>query len=118
MIAFEITLNGVRLGSAGIGAEGVLTAILTWARRRGEDSGECSLAVGGMRSSPPAHVDWLRQDLRAGDEVGIKVLDRDEVDPPRGAEPIDPAEDLKAQKEYVRRMAERFGWKITPATES
>lgn len=113
MIAIEVTLNGERLCSAGVGTEGVLTAILTWVRRRGEDNEECSLSVGGMKSS--THVRWLQEDLRVGDEVGIKILDRTEVDSPSVTEPFSPAEDLKRQQEYVRRMAEQFGWRISPA---
>lgn len=114
MIALEVTLNGERLCSAGVGTEGVLSAILTWVRRHGEDTEECSLSIGGMKSS--AHVSWLCEDLRVGDEVGIKVLDLADVDPPSITTPLSPAEDLKAQKEYVRKMAEQFGWKIDSAT--
>lgn len=113
MIAIEVTLNGERLCSAGVGTEGVLTAILSWVRRRGEDNEECRLEVGGMKSS--AHVKWLQENLSVGDEVGIKILDRTEVDPPSVTEPFRPAEDLKKQQEYVRRMAEQFGWRISPA---
>jgi len=112
-MAMEVTLNGARLCSAGVGTEGVLTAILTWVRRRGEENEECNLSVGGMNWS--AHVRWLQENLRVGDEVGFKILDLAEVDSPSVTEPFRPAEDLKAQQEYVRRMAEQFGWRISPA---
>jgi hypothetical protein len=116
MLAFEVTLNGKRLCSAGVGAEGVLTAILTWVHRHGETGEECNMTVSGVTSLPRAHVGWIDEDLRVGDEVGIKVLDRTEVDVPAMTKPFNPDDDLEAQKAYVRQMAERFGWRIVSGT--
>ena len=55
---------------------------------------------------------WLDRDLVVGDEVRIEVVDDDSVDRPRSRKRRDRAQELRAQKRYVREMAKQFGWKI------
>jgi hypothetical protein len=123
MRAFQVYLNGKKLCTAGVGDDGVLSAILTWVRGarntpsqrsklvQGED---LFIQVGGLISPVEEHVIWLQRSLRVGDDVRIAVVERAAVDRPKSRKRTDPAQELRAQKKYVRQMAKRFGWQIVP----
>ena len=116
MLAFEIYINGKRRCLAGLADDGVVSAILSWVGRsrptRGLPKEELNLRVGGLDSVRREHMDWLLQDLMAGDDVRIRVIDVPKVDRPiKGSQkPVD--DSPKRKKAYVRRMAKEFGWKI------
>jgi len=123
MRAFRVSLNGKKLCTAGVGDDGVLTTIVTSVtgiRNTSSDdsksvhSEDLFIEVAGLISSRREHVSWLQRSLRVGDDVRITVLERGSVDRPRSRKRSDPAEDLRAQKKYVRQMAKRFGWQIVP----
>jgi len=115
MRAFKIQLNGERLCIAGVGDDGVLSAIVDCVTRpKGTDS---SLFVGGLHSPTAEHVRWVQHKrLRAGDEIRIKVVDVASVDAPKKKYRTHPAETLSAKKRYVRKMAKDLGWTIQTAT--
>jgi hypothetical protein len=109
MHAFEIHLNGKRLCLAGIGNDGVLTAMASWVGRDGKGF---FLEVGAL-NPPDEDVMWIRQKpLRAGDQLHIKILEATSVDEPVARHRMDPVKKVKAQQDYVRMMAKKFGWKI------
>src|SRR5260370_40944341 len=110
MRAFEISLNGKRLCLAGVGKDGVLSTTIThvpFRKRR-----ETRLYVGGIVLPQDEHVFWKESILHLGDELRLKVVEKDAVDAPRDRVPRDPAAEVKSQKQYVRKMAKKFGWKI------
>ena len=96
MIAFEITINGVKTCTAGVDSEyGVLTSILTWAKRNMEQLSdevrkkvpeeELKLTVAGLRNkaeNDPENLKWLNKKLSINDEIQIKIINTDEVDSP------------------------------------
>ena len=121
MPVFHVYLNGKKVSTAGVGDLGVLTAIISWVRRKGEHTlakrpdsveEELTLHVGGLISSTQEHVRWLDRDLKVGDEVRITVAENSKVDRPRTRKRRDHVKELRAQKRYVREMAKQFGWKI------
>ena len=118
MPVFHVYLNGKKISTAGVGDLGVLSAHVTWVRRTQKDmqvkmpEEELTLNVGGLISPKEEHVRWLDRELQVGDEVRITIADAAKVDRPRTRKRSDPAEDLRRQKQYVRQMAKRFGWKI------
>src|ERR1700686_3917331 len=59
MRAFEVSVNGEKLCLAGIGDDGVLTTIVTWAGRQGDR--DLFLQVGGLISRTKEHVHWINQ---------------------------------------------------------
>ena len=110
MRAFEIFLNGKRLCLAGIGKDGVLSTTIThvpFRKRR-----ETRLYVGGIVLPQDEHVFWRQSNLRIGDELRLKIVEKETVDEPRERTRRDPKAEVKSQKQYVRKMAKRFGWKI------
>jgi len=116
MLALEVHINGKRRCLAGIANDGVVSAILSWVGRgnpeRGLPKEDMSIQVGGLDSERREHMDWLQQELAAGDDVRIRVVDVPKVDRPiKGSRrPVDDGN--RRQKAYVRRMAKQFGWKI------
>jgi hypothetical protein len=110
MRAFQVYINGERVCLAGIGDNGVLTAIVSWVVA--PDREEMDLSVGGLISPVKEHVNWTNRHPRVGDEIKIKIIERTSVDKPKSRHRDDPAKDLEDQKKYVRRMAKQFGWKI------
>src|SRR5512133_2888069 len=81
MTVFDVYVNERRCCRAGVGADGVLTAIVSWvkltgpaarnARRLGQPAEESRIQVGGL--SKGTHRSWLEQRLTAGDRVAIAV---------------------------------------------
>ena len=121
MPVFHVYLNGKKVRTAGVGDLGVLSAHVSWVRRKGErtlakkpDSveEELTLHVGGLITPTEEHVRWLDCSLKVGDEVRIRVVADAPVDRPRSRERRDRSKELRSQKRYVREMAKRFGWKI------
>ena len=118
MLALEVYVNGKRRCSAGIAGDGVVSAILSWIGRgrpeRGLPKEDVSLRVGGLDSARREHIDWLEQDLVAGDDVRIRIVDVPKVDRPIKGSRRPVGNTTRRQKAHVRRMAKQFGWKIVP----
>ncbi len=111
MRAFDVYLNQKKLCRAGIGDDGVLTAIVDWVT--GKDRGDLFLEVGGLISPQNEHVHWVRQrSLRVGDRIQVRIVETNSIDKPTKRYRTDPAAELKAKKRYVRSMAKELGWKI------
>jgi hypothetical protein len=114
MRAFEIYLNGKRICTAGVGDDGVLSVIANHVIGHGRD--EFSLHVGGLIKSDE-HVTWRTSKLKNGDELLIQILESESVDQPKKRHLRDFAEEVTQEKDYVRRMAKKFGWQITSPPE-
>jgi hypothetical protein len=111
MRAFEVFLNGKKLCLAGIGDDGVLSAIVNWVV--GDQTADLFLEVGGLVSPVREHVKWVKQKpLRVGDEIRVKIVETSSTDRPIKKHRIDPAKELRSQKRYVRMMAKNLGWTI------
>jgi hypothetical protein len=105
MTVFDVYLNDRKCCRAGVGDDGVLTAIVDWvkltgpaareARRRRQPVEETRLHVGGLGHG--AHHSWLERHLRTGDRVAIVVgkarsADRPVDRKPRLQKPAAPAQ--------------------------
>src|SRR5262249_35435544 len=112
MRAFEVFLNKKKICVAGIGNDGVLSAIIDYV---GSERGhETALTVGGLITPENEHVNWIRRiELRNGDEIRVRIVDIDSVDKPTDRKRRDPKDELRWQKKYLRREAKRLGWKIS-----
>jgi hypothetical protein len=109
MKAFQVHLNGKRLCLAGVGTDGVLTAIIDHVAGK---RNEVHLSVGGLISPTEEHVVWKQLRLKVGDEVLVRVSETAEVDKPKKRYKRDSKQDEKSQKAYVRAAAKKFGWQV------
>ncbi len=113
MRAFRVYLNSKKLCLAGIGDDGVLSAITSWVAGGHYKAADLFLEVGGLISPTREHVNWIKQKpLHLGDEIRVKIVETDSVDGPIERYRADSATDLKNQKAYVRAAAKQLGWTI------
>ena len=110
MIAFEVYMNGKKLCLAGVGNDGVLSAITDHVIGNGRN--RLHLHVGGLVLPQNEHVRWRSTSLSPGDEITIKIVEVDAVDRPRERKRRNPSEENKLLKQYVRTTAKRLGWQI------
>jgi hypothetical protein len=81
MIAFEVVVDGQRICLAGIGEDGVLTAIIHWISDLPPEEATF-LSVSGMESQRGEMLDWQVPPLAIGSEVLVRVTEAAESDPP------------------------------------
>lgn len=111
MRAFRVLLNGKQVCLAGIGADGVLSATITYVPFRKRR--ETKLYVGGLVLPQNEHVFWKQAALRKGDEVRLKAVEIETVDKPRARYPRDLAAERKAEKRQLQKLAKKFGLRLT-----
>jgi hypothetical protein len=106
MLCFEIAVNGIKLCTAGVGEPGVLHAHIIWVLRHGQfdcsgtpgtDDETISLTVDGDSYPRQECLSWPNTNLKAGDEVRIRVVDLGVADEP---------ERIKMDEEKIRHLLE------------
>jgi hypothetical protein len=119
MIAFDIFLNRKKLARAGVGSDGVLTAIASWVRRRAPErpgkrpqwDRDLSFSIGGYKSTNGdvgEHLKWEDRKLKPGDVLTIKVITTDHVDEPRRRVANDPELEERSQRRVYQRLKRKF----------
>jgi hypothetical protein len=123
MIAFEISIDGQQLRTAGVGDLGVLSAIATWVRRTSRDASseapipgrfeeELTFHVGGLEHDADGasiNLSWLDRSLRVGQQITVTVVNVDSVDEPSGRHRQDPAWAEQRKRDYYERLKQEFG---------
>jgi hypothetical protein len=116
MTVLDVSVNGRRLCRAGVGADGVLDAIVSWAKLTGRAAAtarrltqpleETRLHVGGLRGD--THRRWVARELQIGDRVGIDVVSATRWDPPLHERRRDPRLAERQERRYYQRLKRRF----------
>ena len=116
MTVFDVSVNGRRLCRAGVGADGVLNAIVSWAKLTGAAAAtarrlrqpleEARLHVGGLRDD--THRRWPGRDLKIGDRVAIDIVAATSWDPPLHEKPRDPRLIERQERRYYQRLKRKF----------
>jgi hypothetical protein len=91
-IRYQVLINGRVVCTSGVEGLGVLTAILTWIKRkrRADDHAPGTdeileshyLKVGGTTSGSDEHLQWCEEPLQEGDEIVIRILGPGAADKP------------------------------------
>lgn len=81
MKAFDVRLNGKQLCIAGIGGDGSLNTMIDYTV--GQSGQRLSLRVGGLAADVDEFVTWSVMSLNVGDEITLRIIEVDSVDPPR-----------------------------------
>jgi hypothetical protein len=119
MIAFDVFLNRRKIARAGVGSDGVLTAITTWVRRRAPKGHgrrprwdrDLSFSLGGYRATKGdigEHFKWEDRKLKPGDVLTIKVINVAVVDEPRRRVVENPELIERSQRRYYKRLKQKF----------
>ena len=88
MKAIEVYVNGEKVCTASVGAEGILRADVSWLGRS-PDPGDFDASVTGLDSAAAEFLTWRLPRIGIGDEVAIRPVETDLVDPPAGRHPVD-----------------------------
>jgi hypothetical protein len=126
MIGFEVSHNGLRLCTAGVGEHGVLSAVVSWTSRNpktvadlppedceASSHEELRLDVGGVVGE--TRHDWTSATLQPGDEVLVRISEIQTPDAPSRSRTFTAKDMLENQQAYVRHMCQEWGWKIAEA---
>ena len=121
MIAFDVFLNRKKLARAGMGSDGVLTAMVTWVRRRSSRPNgkrrqpqwerDLSFSLAGYKSTNGdvgEHFKWEDRKLKPGDVLTIKVIAAARVDEPKRRTAEDPEFVKRSQRRYYQRLKRKF----------
>ena len=116
MIAFKLSINGEYKCAAGVRDFGVLSAIITWVRRKPEKARdgkiikeELTADLGALDSKSNEHLKWLSQRLRVGDRVSIEVVETKRADKPKRRYRDDPKVVERAKRRYFERLKKELG---------
>lgn len=96
MKCFEITINGERVCTAGVGDDGVLTSVVALVKRKGASPETADVQTNGSSESLDLRVaglanretgvtqqlEWVNRDLDIGDEVVIRNIQASICDEP------------------------------------
>src|ERR1700736_1859524 len=108
MRAYEGFLNGKRLCVAGIGSDGYISASITYHW----EPDATWIDVVGLENRRKLYVQWTRKNLRTGDELLLKIVDRKSVDKYKVIRRHDEKRDLESMKRDLREKAKALGLEI------
>jgi hypothetical protein len=117
MLGFEVTINGAKLCTAGIGAPGSLQVDIVWVLRHSQDDftgvpgtpdETMSVTVGGEAYASGEYLRWPNANLKAGDEVLLRVVEREAFDGPAARGIIDREKHEKYQRELYERLKRKY----------
>jgi hypothetical protein len=115
VIAFKVSLNGKHVCTAGVRDFGVVSAIVTWVRRKPEKSrdGKCieeelTADIGGLDSDVNEHLKWFARRLHVGERITVEVVESDRVDRPKRRRRDDPRKVKRARKRCFERLKKEF----------
>ncbi len=122
----DVYLNDQKLCRAGVGATGVLNAIVSWVKLEGEAAStarrldapleQARLHVGGLARD--THCRWSEHDLTDGDRVTVQLARAARWDPARRHKRETPAQRDRQERVYYRRLKEKFeGGGRNPTTQ-
>jgi hypothetical protein len=116
MTVFDVYVNDRKLCRAGVGADGVLNAIVSWvkligdaartARQFNDPLEETRLHVGGLHRD--VHLKWNACELRVGDRVTIHVARAGRSDPPASRNRRNPRREREQQRRYYLQLKQQF----------
>ena len=115
MITFKVSLNGTKVCTAGVRDVGVLSAMVTWVRRKPEHrqrgggrEEQLRVEVGGLDSDANEHLRWLSRRLRVGDRLAIEVIESEIADTPKRRHRDDPRMVQRAKRRYFARLKKEY----------
>lgn len=118
MKRFQVEFQG-RTINMSLPKAGVISAIISCVDRSDKETKspeEVTLHLGGLDSTDGKHPQWGEFALSPGDKVVISIHDDQKRDPPNERRGFSREETEKEKRDYVRKMAAEWGWKLTETT--
>ena len=116
MTVLDVYINDRKLCRAGVGRDGVLSAIINWVKLTGVAAGtmhgrmppgaEAQLHVGGLRKD--THLSWVERTLEVGDRVSVVLAKSGAADRPERRRKRDPRQEKRMQRAYYLRLKKEF----------
>ena len=116
MTVLDVYVNDRKVCRAGVGRDGVLTAIVNWVKLTGEAAStahgfrhpgeEARLHVGGLRKD--THLSWIERHLEMGDRVSVVVARSGAADRPARQKRRDPRQEKRMQRAYYLHLKKQF----------
>jgi hypothetical protein len=121
MICYEVFINGKKKCVAGVGGAGVLAAHLTWVKREQHEADDSMkgtdgqvedlfVSVGGLtyHGKDSVYLDWVREDLKVGDEVRFRIIEKEMCDPPQSSRTETAELVEEKRREYYETMKKEY----------
>ena len=101
MVAFEIRVNGKHLVTAGVGQDGVISTILSWAIGPPPrvPHGQMHFGIGGADATD--HLNWAGPEVGVGDEIAIRLVNVEAGQVSPVTTRFQPDDSFKAQMQQV-----------------
>jgi hypothetical protein len=116
MPSIEVTINSKHHATVSLGeAPGVISCIVNYMNRslEGGFEDEYHTSFGGIDNSSGDRVNWERAELKTGDEVTFKLIEKSDAIPEPKRTPHGGEQPEYSKKDYIRQCAKDFGWTIT-----
>jgi len=112
MIAFEVSINGEYICTAGVEQIGSLSAITTWAKRSNPTSDEeLRFHLGGLVCDSKGnniYLKWIDRNLQAGDEINIKIVQVSQVDKPISEKREEAGFIEEQERRYYEKLKQKY----------
>jgi hypothetical protein len=117
MICLEILINGSPLCTAGLGVPGSVKAFIAWILRHSQEdlSGtpgtsdeSLGIEVSGNIWQPEELVRWPHAQLKVGDEITIRLVERQSADEPIDRRRVDAAATHNFLRGQYKRLKQLF----------
>jgi hypothetical protein len=105
MICFELYMNGCKMATTGISKFGVLHAnlCLVTANPAKKRDQELDFSLGGLEENE--YLKWYgKDDLKAGDEITVRIIESQSFDVPIEKRWSDPELERKEKKKYFEQL--------------
>ena len=113
MLAFEISINGVKKCTTGITGNGCMTAILTWlehhpARHRQDNKVNFNVGASWGITENEEDGKWIDESLHVGDSITIRVVEVSEVDPLTIHNRPTPRNRERSERRYYEQLKRKY----------
>jgi hypothetical protein len=118
MRALEVCLNGKRLCVAGVGDDGVISTNVSCVFGQGGEG--LFLDTSGINNAARELWRWHFRKIKVGDRIQVAVIETAKAGKPKDRKPeqVGRAEQIRREKQLVRQLTKKFGWKIQTAHPS
>jgi len=106
-LCFEVRINDGPPTISGQAGLSVLSSTLTFVSSRNE----LEFRVGGLATTGTHHnefLEWIKQDLKIGDQVCIRIVESDSLSAPIAVERDEPGDSERKERTYYEQLKRKY----------